>query len=786
MTPLGTVLLLARRQFRRSRGQLATVGLLMLLAAALVNLGVVVATDYPNAVTERARMEHAPDLQFSLTDPRAAADLVGALRADPRVALVEDAPVLTEQVGFTYAGSTLPTRVAYVDLDRDWQLGRFTIEESAQPPIEHGVYLPQILRDGGGYALGDTIALDSLTGKRSFRVQGFFANTYLGTVNMGLTGVGLRAADYAALAAVPHGPRPSHLIQATLTEPAYAAVASAVTDQVVAAAAARGEPPPQTSGITWDLVRSASLIGSGVYAGALVLFALIVLVVALVVSGFFVAAAIRQDLVGIGTLTTVGVVVGQLRRAVAIPAVATVALAAAAGVGLSYLVLPALATALSAQAGIPWRPGFSPWGSVVAVLVPAGAVALGVLVATRRLRRIAPVDAMRGGAPSHSFRRNVLPLARARGNLSVTLGAKQGWANAAQGALVVAVISIVTFAAMFAASLYSNVLADPDNFGRLLIGESADVSLEAASPALVDPLLAQVRNRPGVQRAHALDYLQGTVGGMRAQVVVTPDWSVQAYSSVHAGREPRYANEVAIGDRLAALTGKEVGDTLDLSVGRVRRSFLVVGLINTISYNGLRADLTDTGYRRLAPAWRGTGVAVFVTDGTSPATVLDDLRATQGSRLASAVDYRANIHSQLDVYLRMCASLAVGILAVTAVVAALVMALLASTLLRRERRSFGVRRAVGFTSGQLVGQTVVSYLPAVLLGTALGAGVGGVLVGPVLQWMLRAVGVVTGGLSVDPRLVAAIALGLSALALGIVLVRSLGLHRTPTLRLMTD
>lgn len=209
-----------------------------------------------------------------------------------------------------------------------------------------------------------------------------------------------------------------------------------------------------------------------------------------------------------------------------------------------------------------------------------------------------------------------------------------------------------------------------------------------------------------------------------------------------------------------------------------------MGLVNTISYNGLRADLTDEGYRRLAPAWRGKGVAVFVTAGTSPAAVLADLQASQGSRLASAIDNRASIHSQLDVYLRMCAALALGILVVTAVVAALVMGLLASTLIRRERRSFGVRKAIGFTSGQLVGQTVVSYLPAVLFGTLLGAGVSVLLVGPVLEWMLRAVGVVTRGLTLDPWLVGAVAGGLSALALGIVLVRSLSLRRTPTLTLM--
>lgn len=781
---MGTVLTLARRQSRRGRGQLTTVALLILLAAALVNLGVIVAIDYPQAVAERARVEHAPDLQFSLTDQTAAADLIAALRADPRVATVEDTPVLTERASFSYAGSTLPTPVAFVDLDRAWELGRFTIEESAPGPISHGVYLPQILRDGGGYAIGDTFTLDSLAGKRDFRVQGFFANAYLGTVTMGLTGIGLRSADYAALAAEPLAPQRARLIQASLHEPAYAAVASAATDQMIAAAASRGQPPPQVWGVTWDLVRSASLIGSGVYAGALVLFALVVLVVAMVVSQFFVGAAIRQDMVAIGALAAVGVAAAHMRRALAVPAIATIALSASAGVGLSYLVLPSLATALSAQSGIPWGPGFTVVALAIAVLVPAGAVALGVVLASRRLRRIAPVDALRGGAPAHSFRRNVLPLARSRGNLRWTLGAKQAWANAAQGALIIAVISLVTFAAMFAVSLYSNVLANPDNFGRMLIGESAEVSAEAVSSELVEPILTEVRKQPGVQRAYGIDYLQGTVSGMRALVVVTPDWSVQAYSSVYAGREPRYANEVAIGDRMAAVTGKGVGDSISLSVGRIRQSFLIVGLVNTISYNGLRADLTDEGYRRLAPAWRGKGVAVFVTAGTSPAAVLADLQASQGSRLASAIDNRASIHSQLDVYLRMCAALALGILVVTAVVAALVMGLLASTLIRRERRSFGVRKAIGFTSGQLVGQTVVSYLPAVLFGTLLGAGVSVLLVGPVLEWMLRAVGVVTRGLTLDPWLVGAVAGGLSALALGIVLVRSLSLRRTPTLTLM--
>lgn len=781
---MGTVLLLARRTWRRQRLQILTTALLVTVAAILMNLGVICATDYPAAQRETARRLHTADLQVQGTNAAAMAEMARLLRADPAVTQVREREAAQAWVSFTYNGAPTSTNLAFVVPDQHADLGRTQIVAEASERYPDPVWLPYVFRVGGGYSLGDPFTVTTAQGSRTFRVQGFTENLYLGMMTMGLTGVGVTPEQLAGLRTGPTALAGATFLDVRLSDPGLATeVSGRATSQVKAAFVARGLEPPAIRSDPYTLVESGAMVGPNLYAASLVAFALIIALVVVVVVRFLIRSAVLQDSTALGTLAAAGASVPQTLAGIALPMAGMALVGAVAGVALSYAVLPLLAASLVAQAGIGWAPGVSFPGAAVAIGVLTATALVTAVLAGRGVRRVAPVQAVRGGQDGHSFRRTLLALDRTRGALDVLLGLKQAVQHPSQNVLVAVVIALVTFAGMFSAALYTNVLGSRTAFTRLLVGDVAPVQIQvrdpqpsAASPGqrreLRDQLLAEVTRTPGVSKAFYVDNRGAAANGTPLMLAVTEDFARQDYSSIYQGRAPQHDNEVAIGGRVAERIGTSVGDTITLEVGASTRDYLVTGLISTVNYVGMRADLTTAGYRRMVPAYQPDYLAVYLDPGVTVADLRGALSPAAAGRIAAINDSDEVLGSQIDVYMQMAGYLAAGILIGTAVVIALVMGLVTATMLIRNRRSLGVRKALGFTSGQLVLQTVLTHLPVVLLGVVLGAGAGLLLVEPALVALLRTVGLMSLSLGIPPYVVAGLALAVLALATALIVAQA--------------
>ena len=90
----------------------------------------------------------------------------------------------------------------------------------------------------------------------------------------------------------------------------------------------------------------------------------------------------------------------------------------------------------------------------------------------------------------------------------------------------------------------------------------------------------------------------------------------------------------------------------------------------------------------------------------------------------------------------LMAIIVAGILVLSVAVIAFVLYLLVRTLLGSRKRDYGILKALGFTTGQLVLQTAASFLPAVLLSTAVGIAASAVIINPVVALFLGGIGIV--------------------------------------------
>lgn len=777
---------LVLRQLRRTRRQSATLGLLIVLTAALGNIGLICFTDYSKNLNRTAAQTQTEDIGLATLRAADNQAVIDAVQADPRVVQMEATPVRTITGTIDYGGAESTVLVALHDKDAPVALGRTRVVEQLEDPVPNPVFVPYLFKAVGDYRLGDEIVIRGSSGDLRFHVQGFVETVSLGSIQMGIVGMWLPQSEFASMAGNP-AIADTTLVKARIDDTVDGEkVVGEISSTLGAEYRAAGQQPPTLWSTARGLTDQALTFVPSLFAVSLIFFAAVMIVSVAVVIRFLVKNSIMRDLRGIGTLKAVGFTSGQVMGSYLAFFLTGAALCTVAGVAMSYAVLPLVARSLSGQTGIVWRPGFSWLGLLSLLAVGCLAVALTTLLAGRQIRSIPPVHALRGGLATHTFTRNPLPLDRARGPLSLLLGVKSSIRRASQGAAVALVIGLVSMVSVFSVALYENVLADSTRFTNLVIGDFAEVEAHVDDGADRAQTLSAVRTATGVQKAFYNDYQDVSSAGVQFLTQVTENYSTQRVSMAYEGRDPKHANEVALGGRLAELLDVQVGDVIDLTIGQTQEQFVVVGLLQTARNMGQLAELTTSGYQRLDPGFTPSTIAVYTAGSTTPTELVATLKRADHGSLLSVTDNESNMRSQVDGYAAAAGVLAVAIVAITAAVVILVVSLVVTTTLTEERRSIGIHKAVGFTRRELMIQTCISYLLPVATGVILGCITGALLVDPLLSLALGRFGLVATSFALDPWLMLAMGAAIVTLAVALTLWRSRQIGRISAYTLLTE
>ena len=98
--------------------------------------------------------------------------------------------------------------------------------------------------------------------------------------------------------------------------------------------------------------------------------------------------------------------------------------------------------------------GFDLSLSVISICFVLLAILLAVFLSAKRIYKLYPLSALRGGIETHSFRKNRIPLDRSHGSLSLLMGMKQIVQNAKQSIMIVLIVMLMTFTSVCGISLW--------------------------------------------------------------------------------------------------------------------------------------------------------------------------------------------------------------------------------------------------------------------------------------------------------------------------------------------
>lgn len=734
---MGKLLIIARSNMRRAKGQTVAICVLVLLASLLFNLWLMLSMDYHanfDRYHDELNAEHVTIVAED--DGEIYAFLEERLGRDSRVAQFGLSSCMYMVGTFPYNGGTMNGEFVFTDKQTALSRPVGKIEIVEEGGYTSGVYLPMLYKTGD-YAVGKSIEISIGSTPVEYTVCGFFNSIMLGSHNCTITQIILTEDKYTELDARALAPKTT-LCSVRLIDKSDNLNYEAELKSVIS----KNFPDTRMTGNCYDIVSQSRYISQMICSAILSAMAFIVLLIALVVIVSNIVNYIQVNMKNLGALKAVGYTSVQLICALLLQFTGLSLIVALAGAGLSYCVFPAINAMMISQTGIPYAMRFLPLPLLISLVILGGAVALAVWLASRRIKKIEPILALRSGVRTHNFKKNHVPLEKTKAPLNFALALKTTLSGFKHNVTICITMLVLSLVVVFSGLMTENVIADMTPFLNLIVGETADSAINVDCE-VEDDFIDKLKGDGRVEKFYLYtSFNVSHVGGVELMATLSDDFSgVNNQSVVFKGRFPKYDNEIAIAAKYAKEIGKKVGDEIEITANGKTEKYLISGFTQITNNLGRDCLLTRGGYEQLGTLQNVT-YYINLTDDTDIDIFNGQMKGEFPGNVNAVINILATVDAAGGVYVNLMTIIVIAILVLAAIIICFVLYLLVRTMLNNKLRDYGILKALGFTSKQLVLQTALSFMPAVIISTIVGLIISCAVINPLMSLFLSAIGIV--------------------------------------------
>lgn len=419
---------------------------------------------------------------------------------------------------------------------------------------------------------------------------------------------------------------------------------------------------------------------------------------------------------------------------------------------LAGFLLPFIAKIFEPQIALVWNPGFDLNFMLISILSVLLAVMLIVFLTSRKINKLHPLVALRGGTSTHSFKKNRFPLDKTRGPFNFLLALKQIIQNKKQAVTVGMIVAALTMASVFGISLNYSMHGGKNVFLHSMFDEVpfSDAAFMLESGMDGEAFSERLLQYPEIRKvlAYQASGISLLVDDINILVHTTEDFSSLESQMLIEGYYPKHDNEIVLGSLVLKATDKKIGDTVTIRLNEVENDYIITGIVQSLNSDGFFGLFTLEGVRAVSPDFMFTDFLVYMNEGADAKSVIEEIQEEEGDIFETVMNMQDQIGITFDKMSGMFAAVALGIMAVTVFVVVLTLYMVIKTTVLRRRRELGIQKAVGFTTLQLMNQIALNMTPIILLGVAIGAVAGYFGFNPLFKAMLSGVGVAKSNLPV--------------------------------------
>ncbi len=766
--------LIARSNFRGAKGQTAAIVALVLCASLMLNLWLMLSMDYKrnfDRYHEKLNAEHVTlalggangELRDFVSETLEKSEQTEQYCMDDALHMVGS---------FEYNGGEVNTEL--VILEKEAALNRLVgkVEIIEDSKFSRGIYLPMIYAVNNSHSIGENIEITIGNNVVNYTVCGFFNSVMAGTHNCSMCEFLLTADLYEELEEKGFAPK-STLVSVRIHNKAESEDFEAMLKNAVSSR----YPTVRTTSNSYALVSSSRYISQMICSGIVSAMAFFVTLIALVVIASNVINYIQENMKNLGVLKAVGYRSSQLIFALLLQFLSVTIISAAAGIVLSYCLFPAVNAMMISQTGIPYAIRVLPLPIVITIALIGGTVSLAVWLSARRIKRIEPIVALRQGILTHSFKSNHVPLEKTHAPLHLALALKTTFSGIKQNATVCITMLVLSLVVAFSGLMVENVIVNMEPFINLIVGEMADSCIDV-NTKIEKEFLQRMEEDARIQKVYLYQAEEVRhVDGTALLARMTEDFSkMNNPDIVFEGRFPQYDNEMAIAAKYAKEKGIKIGEEITLTADGNEAKYIITGFTQSSNNLGKDCLLTRSGYERMG-VLQNVSYYINMEDGVD----IDAFHTEVNEWFENDINVAINMQSVLDgtasVYVALMTIIVIAVLILSVVVIVFVLYLLVRTMLNNKKRDYGILKALGFTTGQLILQTALSFMPAVILSMIAGLIVSSLVINPLTAVFLSGIGIVKCTFTVPVGFIAAAGAGLILFAFAMACLLSLKIRK---------
>lgn len=735
---------------KKAKGQFLSFGIVMLITAVILNTALVLLFQTGAAYDTLFDSLHTADI--SVTVP-------AALSSDEVLESISDVKDVSEasanEALFASAalqdfqGSEFTMNTYFYRLGDERELTKHSIITETKTADDMCVYIPLYLSEFG-YQTGETIRYCIDGTEYRFTVGGIISEMQYGNYGTGFIGLYLSDKAYETLAEDANFTAVTEYLVKTKENAALSDVKNAVSKLL------KDKSIPTISLLDRETTKGARTMVSDMIVLFLAVFALLVLIVSIFLARFKIKNTIDEEINEMGVLKGIGYTSRMLMLSQVVPYLLVCGIGLLAGVAASYGLLPVVANVLAAQSGFSYAPVFDMAAGCISVVTVLAAVFVFTVLAAKKIKRLEPINAIRGIDPLKPVGKNRFPMEASGTPVGFDLILKQASASAGRNVLLFAVTFVMMMLLTFTGVLLYNVNVHPYNFLTTLSEELPDIRVQSDETHF-DDLKAILKDENIKTVNYGISMLEYTDGSIPA--IVCEKYSLLENDISYSGQHPSAADEIAIGSAFS--DDYAIGDTFTLSLNGEKSDYTVTGFIQSVNNNGQIAEITEAGYARLsdAPLY---SMNLYMEEHADIDAFVEKLNNSYDDYTVNVSNAYKETESMRMMYASLITVVALALFVITVLIILLILYVILHSMITGLKTDFGIYKAMGFTSGQLIVQTVGSITPVVLLGALLSAMLGVAYLPVMFNGIFSVIGAMKNNFEIPPVILLVMAVVLAA------------------------
>jgi len=726
---------------KKDKGAYISFGVVILITAIMLNLALVLVFQVDRAYDDKFEDLDTATINICIPQIQDADTLMDDIKALEGVSEVErrDA-VFLEAVVKDFRGTDFSMNTMFYNKDESRDINKLDIKEERTESTGPLIYLPLYVANFGEFELDDEIIYEIGDRKHIFLVSGVLEEMQYGNYGKGLMGAYLPKSVYEEFT--------SEYEENKVTEYSIIADGNIEINVLNNEISTLLEEKEITVLTTCDKAstKDTRTMVCDLLILVLLAFALVILLVSVFLCKFRISNSIEEDMINMGVLKALGYTGNMIIGSVVLPYIIVTLIASLLGVIASYGILPALSELLTLQAGFSFRLLFDIMGFVCVEIILVFIVAVFTYTAAKRIRKLQPINAIRGNGEEKGIKKNYFPLEETYGDTKLLLVLKQIFSNGKQNALLFGVSFVLTILVAFASTLFYNVIVKPNNFISTLSEEMPDIIIYPKEQCET-ALLYDLQGHSGIETV--LKYTIGTINidDVPVTVFACEDFSRVTNDLCYLGENPNEKNEIALG---SAFEEKyELGEQIEIQNGDVSYSYEITGFVQSVNYQGNVCEFSMEGYAALHSETIVPSLYVYLQDGTDVERLIEEIEGSYRDIISNQVNYQKMTETTQEMYSEITSIIVIAIFVLTILIALFVLYIVIKTLLVRKRQELGIYKAIGYSNWQLMMQLMGGFLPSSVLAVLLSSVLGLIYVPQINQFFFGAIGAMKNNMEVS-------------------------------------